>query len=232
MARITVITMATAAEREEQAKKEKEEQAKKEKEDQEQKISKSKKLPSLKIVAVASGVLFAVSHIGLLGYVLRGDRSRVTDVPIINIPRGPYSSYKIKAGKDGYEIEYRANDPKVLESEKSLQLDRDKKGLFGGGTEKRNEYRKDQYTMDGARNLGGAADGEGKSAREVECLIADAGARSQGAMAGSAIAAGAAVPALASIPYIGWLAGGWALLLGQKIGSEAGSQVGGLLNDC
>ena len=61
---------------------------------------------------------------------------------------------------------------------------------------------------------------------------ADAGARSQGAMAGSAIAAGVAVPALSSIPYIGWLAGGWALLLGQKAGSEIGSEVGSVFNDC
>ena len=51
-------------------------------------------------------------------------------------------------------------------------------------------------------------------------------------MAGSAIAAGAVVPAVANIPYIGWLAGGWALLLGQKAGSSIGSQVGQVFNDC
>jgi hypothetical protein len=66
----------------------------------------------------------------------------------------------------------------------------------------------------------------------AECIAADAGARSQGAMAGSAIAAGVAVPALSGIPYIGWLAGGWALLLGQKAGSELGSQVGEAFTDC
>ena len=51
-------------------------------------------------------------------------------------------------------------------------------------------------------------------------------------MAGSAIAAGVAVPAVTGIPYIGWLAGGWSLLLGQKAGSEVGSQVGQVFNDC
>ena len=88
--------------------------------------------------------------------------------------------------------------------------------------------------MDGARNLGGTADTtEGKSnALSAECIAADAGARSQGAMAGSAIAAGVAVPALSGIPYVGWLAGGWALLLGQKAGSSIGSQVGQVFNDC
>jgi len=186
----------------------------------------------LKIVAIGVGGLIGVAHIGLIGYVLKPQAS-VQQPPTFNLPRGPYSSYKIKAGKDGYEIEYRANDPKILESERSLELDKEKKGLFGGGTEKRTEYRRDQYTMDGTRNMGGGATTEeGKSAKDVECIVADAGARSQGAMAGSAIAAGVAVPALSSIPYVGWLAGGWALLLGQQAGSAIGSEVGSAFNDC
>ena len=186
----------------------------------------------VKWVAISVGGLIGVAHIGLLGYVLN-PQTKVQQPPTFNIPNGPYSSYRIKAGKDGYEIEYRANDPKVLESERSLDLDKEKRGFFGGGSEKRSEYRRDQYTMDGTRNLGGAAiDGEGKSAKDIECIVADAGARSQGAMAGSAIAAGVAVPAVSSIPYVGWLAGGWALLLGQKAGSEIGSQVGQVFNDC
>ena len=193
----------------------------------------TKKPSGWKIIITTAGALFAISHLGLLGYLI-DRKAEPPTVPTINLPRGPYSSYKIKAGKDGYEIEYRANDPKVLESERSLNLDQHKKGFFGGGTERRNEYRRDQYTMDGVRNLGGTADTtEGKSnALSAECIAADAGARSQGAMAGSAIAAGVAVPAVFSIPYIGWLAGGWALLLGQKAGSELGSQVGEVFNDC
>ena len=199
-------------------------------------IEPEKKKPStFKILIGTVGALFAVSHIGLVGYVIRRpEEPPVPQVPVINIPRGDYSSYRIKAGKDGYEVEYRANDPKVLESEKSLDLDREKKGLVGGGTEQRTEYRRDQYTMDGVRNIGGSvSDAEGKSnAQSAECIAADAGARSQGAMAGSAIAAGVAVPVVSSIPYVGWLAGGWALLLGQKAGSEMGSTVGAVFNDC
>jgi len=88
--------------------------------------------------------------------------------------------------------------------------------------------------MDGSRNLGGGVfDPEGKSlVKSEECIRADAGARSQGAMAGTAISAGLVVPAVSSIPYVGWLASGWALLLGQKMGSEAGSEVGKVFNDC
>jgi hypothetical protein len=191
-----------------------------------------KKPSGWKIMISTVGALFAISHLGLLGYLI-DRKAEPPSVPTINLPRGPYSSYKIKAGKDGYEIEYRANDPKVLESEKSLELDREKKGFFGGGSEQRNEYRRDQYTMEGVRNMGGAIDAEGKSlAQSAECIAADAGARSQGAMAGTAISAGLVVPAVSSIPYIGWLAGGWALLLGQQAGESIGSEVGSAFNDC
>ena len=191
----------------------------------------TKKTLPIKTIGLALLGLVGVSHIGLLGYVLR-PQNQVHQPPTINIPHGPYSSYRIKAGKDGYEIEFRANDPKVLESERSLNVDQNKRGLFSGGSEKRNEYRRDQYTQEGYRNLQGGELTEGKSAKDVECIVADAGARSQGAMAGSALAAGVAVPALASIPYVGWLAGGWALLLGQRVGSSVGSEVGKVFNNC
>ena len=204
-----------------------------EKEDYIPTTSEPKKPSGWKIMISTAGALFAISHIGLLGYLI-DRKAEPPEVPTINLPRGPYSSYKIQAGKDGYTIEYRANDPKVLESERSLDLDKEKKGFFGGGTEQRTEYRRDQYTMEGTRNMGGAStlDTEGKHVKSAECIAADAGARSQGAMAGTAISAGLVVPAVSSIPYVGWLAGGWALLLGQKAGESIGSEVGSAFNDC
>jgi len=190
--------------------------------------------PYLKWTAISVGSVVAIAHIGVLGHLVRREPS--IQVPTINIPRGtPYSSYKIEAGKDGYTIEYKANDPAILESSKSLDLNKSQSGFFGGKKyEDRKETRYDQYTMEGTRNMGGAGTlaGEGKSAKDIECIVADAGARSQGAMAGTAISAGVVVPAVASIPYVGWLASGWALLLGQNIGSEAGSQVNSMISDC
>ena len=189
--------------------------------------------PYLKWTAISVGSIVAIAHIGVLGHLIKRQPDRI-QVPTINIPRGtPYSSYKIQAGKDGYTIEYKANDPAILESQRSLSLDKDKKGLFGGGTEQRREWRRDQYTAEGVRNMGGAAvDGEGKSAKDIECIVADAGARSQGAMAGSAVASGVLVPAVINIPYVGWLAAGWAALLGNNIGSSAGSLVNSAISDC
>ena len=177
-----------------------------------------------------AGVSIGVAHIGVLGHLLKPTES--INHPVIQIPNGKYSSYELDVTKDGYSVRYRANDPKVLSSERSMDLDKTKKGWFGGGSEKRNEYRKDEYTMDGTRNIGGVIDDEGKSAKEIECIVADAGARSQGAMAGTAISTGVLVPAVMNIPYIGWLAAGWATLLGQNIGSEVGSEVGSVFNDC
>ena len=178
-----------------------------------------------------AGVSIGVAHIGVLGHLLKPTES--INHPVIQIPNGKYSSYELDVTKDGYSVRYRANDPKVLSSERSLDLDKTKKGFFGGGTEKRKEYRKDEYTAEGYRNTqGGAVDSEGKSAKEVECIVADAGARSQGAMAGTAISTGVLVPAVMNIPYIGWLAAGWASLLGNQVGETIGSEVGSVFNDC
>ena len=166
--------------------------------------TKKEKPSTFKIFIGTVGALFAVSHIGLVGYLMR----QPYQVPSINIPKGDYSSYELNAGPDGYSIKYKANDPAILESNRSLQLNKHKQGLFGEQVEMRREMRRDQYTMDGARNLGGAVDAEGKHlAKTEECIRADAGARSQGAMAGTAISAGLIVPAVVNIPYIGWLAG-------------------------
>ena len=189
--------------------------------------------PYLNGTAISLGSIVAIAHIGVLGHLVRREPDRI-QVPTINIPRGtPYSSHKIEAGKDGYTIEYKANDPAILESQRSLILDKDKKGLFGGGTESRREWRTDQFTAEGVRNMGGAAvDGEGKSAKDIACIVAAAGARSQGAMAGTAISTGLLAPAVMNVPYVGWLAAGWVNLLGQNVGSAAGSTVNSMISDC
>ena len=57
----------------------------------------TKKPSTFKILIGTVGALFAVSHIGLVGYVIRQpDEPPVPQVPTINIPRGDYSSYTIE----------------------------------------------------------------------------------------------------------------------------------------
>ena len=183
-----------------------------------------------KWVVLTVGTLFGVAHIGVLGHLIN---NKTINYPDIHFPNGDYSSYNVEGDRDGYRIKYRANDPAILESDRSLTLDKNKKGFFGPTTEMRREFRRDQYTMDGTRNIGGGVNTEGKSlAKSEECIRADAGARSQGAMAGTAVSAGLVVPAVSGIPYIGWLASGWAMLLGNKAGSELGAEIGSVFNDC
>ena len=187
-----------------------------------------------KWVALSVGGVIAVAHIGVLGHLMDMNKKYADrpQYPSINLPTGEYSSYDVNVNREGYSIRYNANDPRVLTSERSLDLDKEKKGLFGGGTEKRTEWRRDEYTMDGTRNIGGGADEEGKlSAKDVECIKAEGGAQAQGVMVGTSIVA-SATPMLTGIPYIGWLAVGWANLLGQRAGSAVGSEVSSILNDC
>ncbi len=187
----------------------------------------------LKIASIGLGAVIGVAHIGILGHLV--SRKPTIQPPTINFPSGKYSSFTVEVDKEGYRIDYKADDPKTFISEKSLNLQENKKGGFlGGKTEHRTEFRRDEYTREGVRNLGGASTlAEGKHiAESVECIVADAGARSQGAMAGTAISTGLLAPAVMNIPYVGWLAAGWANLLGQRAGEAVGSKVGSVFNDC
>ena len=71
------------------------------------------------------GSLFAVSHLGMIGYI--ATRKTESQLPKIDIPVTPYTSYAISASKDGYKLSYQANDPKTAFITKDIK----KKG--GGG---------------------------------------------------------------------------------------------------
>ena len=96
--------------------------------------------------ALGLGGIIGLSHIGLIGMV-----SRKNNLPIINPPVGPYSSYKVSVTEEGYAISYKANDPKSMFITKDIK---DKAGFLGLGnnTTKITE----EYVMDGQTNQGGA----------------------------------------------------------------------------
>ena len=78
---------------------------------------------TFKLCALSIGGVIAFAHIGALGHLIK---SKGPQYPVINFPAGDYSSYKVEAGKDGYTIEYKANDPAILESQRSLSSDKNK----------------------------------------------------------------------------------------------------------
>ena len=71
------------------------------------------------------GSLFAVSHIGMIGHIATREKSKL---PNINIPVGPYTSYRAEVGEDGYRISYKANDPKTMYITKDIK---EKSGFLG-----------------------------------------------------------------------------------------------------
>ena len=85
------------------------------------------------------GSLFALSHIGMIGMI-----ARKSSLPQLNMPVGEYTSYKVEASKDGYRVEYRANDPKVMHVERDVKS---KGGFLGLGN---NTVKvREQYTLGG-----------------------------------------------------------------------------------
>ena len=181
---------------------------------------------ALKNTAIGLGVVIAVAHIGALGHLMK--RPDTVQVPLP--PVNEYSSYRIIVTPDGgYQIEYIGNDPRVLENE--TDVDR-RSGFFGlGGHNRTNTTR--QFTQDGARNQGGGMDEEGKlSAEDIACIEAAGGGRAQGAIVGGSLASGVVVPAVINIPYVGWLAAGWATLLGTEWGGNMGAEVNTMIQGC
>ena len=186
-----------------------------------------------KWVLLGVGGLVAIAHIGALGHLMKmtekyADRPQY---PSINLPTGQYSSYDVKVGKEGYEIRYNANDPKVLVTEKNLDLESHKKGFFGGtqSVDKTESIRK-EYTMFNESN--GGSDTEGKlTAEKLACIKSEGSGESTGAIVGASMTGGLS-PVLSGIPYVGWLAAGWATMLGSKVGSDLGGEVAKSVSGC
>ena len=187
--------------------------------------------------ALGLGGIIGLSHIGLIGMV-----SRKNNLPIINPPVGPYSSYKVSVTEEGYAISYKANDPKSMFITKDIK---DKAGFLGLGnnTTKITE----EYVMDGQTNQGGAVSNprswmdqppgltqqqakEISAARKSEaCVKAIGSAEGTGRIVGTSVGA-AAAPTLSSIPFVGWVAAGWVAMFGGNQGADIGGNMAEDLN--
>ena len=174
-----------------------------------------------KWVVLTIGTLLGVAHIGILGHIMNAKK-----FPIINLPVGDYTSYTVVADENGYRIQYNANDPKVLGVRKHIDKEN---GFFGIGGNS-NVITEEEYTMDGARHMGGGAEGK-LTAQKLECIKAEGAGESTGRMVGASVGAGIA-PVFTSIPYVGWLISGWAVMLGQDTGADIGGDIATMMGDC
>ena len=195
------------------------------------------KINLTKWFALGVGGLLGLSYIGMVGMVVNKSKDQLPD---LDIPVGPYTSYVVQADKDGYKISYTANDPKTMYITKDIK----KKGGFLGlanNTEKVVE----EYVMDGQTNQGGAVSNtrswldqkpgltqaqadEINAARKSEaCIEAVGAAKGTGRLVGTSVGA-AAAPTLSTIPFVGWVAAGWVAMFGGDQGANIG---GGMAED-
>ena len=185
------------------------------------------------------GSLFAVSHIGMIGYIATREKSKL---PNVNIPVGPYTSYKVSVQEDGYAISYKANDPKTAYITKDIK----KKGGFLGLANNTTKIA-EEYFMDGQTNQGGAvsntrswldqkpgltqeqSDKITAARQSEECIKAIGSAEGTGRLVGTSVGA-AAAPTLSTIPFVGWVAAGWVAMFGGNQGAEIGGNMAEDLN--
>jgi hypothetical protein len=162
-----------------------------------------------KWIGISLGAVVGLSHIGMIGMLAR----RQT-FPVVNLPVGEYTSYSVEASKEGYRINYRANDPLKLGVRKQVEKPA---GFLGLGRSK--THFEEQYTMDGARHLDRST--PKTDAAEVACIKAQGGGESTGRIVGGGIGASVGT-SLASVPYVGWVLAGAATMIGMDQGEEIG----------
>ena len=181
------------------------------------------------------GSLFAVSHLVMIGYI--ASKKDEPKLPNINLPVGPYTSYKASVTDDSYVISYSANDPKTAYITKDIK---EKGGFLGlaNNTQKVVE----EYFMDGKINQGGPVSNhrswidqspgltqqqsdEITAARQSEaCIKAIGSAEGTGRLVGTSIGA-AAAPTVSTIPFVGWVVAGWVAMFGGNQGAEIGGNM-------
>ena len=188
-----------------------------------------------KWIGISLGTLLGISHIGMISFV--ATRQTEPPLPSVDLPVGPYTSYKVSVSDEGYAISYSANDPKTAYITKDIKT---KGGFLGLATETTKVA--EEYFMDGAINQGGAVSNtrswldqkpgltasqtaEIVAARQSEeCIKAIGSAEGTGRLVGTSLGA-AAAPSLSSIPFVGWVAAGWVAMFGGNQGAEIGGNM-------
>lgn len=183
-----------------------------------------------KWAALGLGGLLGLSHLGMIGII--ANRKPESKFPQLNIPVSEYTSYSVQANEEGYAINYRANDPLVMQTTKEVGGS----GLFSKSPTTKIVK---QYTMDGAEHHDGpvstrsswidpsglTGDGEKKiSAKTIECIKARGSGEGTGRMVGGSVGASVG-SSLTSIPFVGWVLAGAASMIGMNEGAELGGNI-------
>ena len=192
-----------------------------------------------KWIGISLGGLLGISHIGMIGYVATSNKNQL---PKLDIPVTPYTSYVVQADKEGYKLSYKANDPKTAYITKDIK---EKGGFLGLATE--TTQITEEYFLDGKTNQGGAVSNKRSwidqppgltqqqtqeitaARKSEECVKAIGAAEGTGRLVGTSVGA-AAAPAVSSIPFVGWVAAGWVAMFGGNQGADIGGNMAEDLN--
>ena len=171
-----------------------------------------------KWIGISLGTLLGITHIGMINML-----TKQTRFPKLNLPIGEYTAYTVKANKDGYFINYRAHDPKVMVSVERVKRPA---GFLGLGTKEGIIER--QYMAEGALHVDPVYDKDGNqlTSRQIACIKAQGSGESTGRLVGGGV--GTAVvtqTGMASIPIVGWVIAGATAMLGMDQGAEIGGQM-------
>ena len=164
-----------------------------------------------KFIGYSLGTLIGISHIGMIGMIARRE-----SLPKINLPIGEYTSYHVQANKNGYSIQYRAHDPRVLV--KSEHVDRPA-GFLGLGKKKVEIH--EQYYLAPSESKGSGLD-----PKTIACIKKKGGGEGTGKMVGGALGTAAVTnTGLASVPIVGLVLAGAVTMMGMDQGAEIGGQM-------
>ena len=162
-----------------------------------------------KWVGISLGGILGLSHLGMIGVI-----ATRSNMPKLNIPVNEYTSYRAKVTKEGYEIEYKAHDPKTTQRIREVK---EKAGFLGLGNNEeriiervpveRRPYYEPLAQLDGQKS--------------EACIEAVGGGKQTGKMVGASVGA-AVAPSVASIPFVGWVLAGAATMIGMDAGSDVG----------
>tara|TARA_B100000902_G_scaffold121443_1_gene121587 strand:- start:21 stop:578 length:558 start_codon:yes stop_codon:yes gene_type:complete len=164
-----------------------------------------------KWIGISLGTLLGISHIGMIGMIARKE-----SFPKLDLPIGEYTSYNVVANKDGYSINYRAHDPRVLVKSEGVERPA---GFLGFSKAKISKH--EQYYVSPSQN-----DSGGMSPKTIACIKKKGAGEGTGRLVGGGL--GTAVVSntgIASIPIVGWVLAGAATMVGMDQGAEIGGQM-------
>ena len=173
------------------------------------------------------GVIALVSILGISNLSLMNtlvSQKFKSPFPNLNLPVGPYTSYKVVTSEKGYSISYKANDPKILARTKLVD---EEKGLF----KKDSKFSlRETYTMNG-ESSSGQPEGSVMTDKDIACIKVEGSGNATGRVVGASVGVKAA-PVVSNIPIVGWLAAGLVTMFTQDKGSEIGGDIARNYNDC